>query len=671
MNFFRAQEQARKQTFWLVSGFALAVTVLVLLTLMIVAGCVWYTDVGLLAGQAGPAPEHGGMIGQFIWVMQGLGWQRILAMVLLVTGTIGMGVLFRWWSLRDGGRVVAESLGGKRLEPGDDFKALRLRNIVEEMSLAAGMPVPPVYVLPNEAGINAFAAGLSQEDAVVAVSQGALDTLNREQLQGVVAHEISHILNGDMRLNVQMVAVLHGITMISEAGRVLMDVGSRRHYRSRNNKGGGLAALFMMGLALFVLGWIGQLFGHMIRSAVSRQREYLADASAVQFTRNPRGIGGALRVIAGHVSDGRIRHRSAQEYSHLFFASALRGNWFASHPPLQERIARLLPDWDGSALEAAPLSALEQQQQAAPVSTDRAAVAALAPLEYEAVTVPRAEADRTESARSVLSTISAASLSLQQDAVDCVTRCEVDIPPALMERLHEPLGALSIVLAMLLDEDDAVREQQQSLLLTHAKPWLFAVQEAHVRCRGLLPAAQLAVLELAMPAIKALSTKQYLRLRQLMGVLIQADMKVSPREWALYEWVRQHGDRFFRLSRPLKPKYRRLHQIQDAFNVVLCRVLACEADARTARVLRHQQACAVGGFEAMPILDESACRQATFTRAVHTLRYAFPLLKPRMLKALIFAARSDGKVSAEEQLLVSTIALIWDCPLIGLDASFD
>ena len=669
MNFFRAQEQARKQTFWLVTGFSLAVILLVLLTLLLVIVFVWHSDVGLLAGQAGPAPKQGGAWEQTLWVIQGLGWSRILAIVVLVAGTIGMGVVFRWWHLRDGGSVVAESLGGIPLEPGDDFKSQRLRNLVEEMSLAAGMPVPPVYVLPHEAGINAFAAGLSQEDAVIAVSQGALDQLNREQLQGVVAHEISHILNGDMRLNVQMVAVLHGITMISEAGRVLMDVGGRRRYRSHSNKGGGFVALFVLGLALFVLGWTGQLMGHLIRAAVSRQREYLADASAVQFTRNPHGIGGALRVIAGHGPHGRIRHRRADEYSHLFFANAVRFDWFASHPPLGQRITRLLPDWDGAALDAQPLSEQEMRQQSQGLHSEPAQVAGLAPLEFERVVVP--DSTHTPAAAvTTLNTFTASTLSLTPEATNCVSRFELKLSAALQEQVHSPLGAVSVVLALLLDDEKRVRDEQLTLLLTHAKTWLVAVEQARKMCGELPSMARLPLLELAMPALKKLSRKQYQRLRQLMGLLIQADLKVSPGEWVIYEWVRQHGDRFFGLNRPVKPRYRHVHQIQGAFNIVLCRLLACEQDQENARLLRHQQACIVGGFEEMPPLQDAACRQATFTRAVHTLSEAFPLLKPRMLKALIFAARSDGEVSAEEHQLISTIALIWDCPLIGLDDAF-
>ncbi|MDX1452636.1 MAG: M48 family metallopeptidase [Oleiphilaceae bacterium] len=675
MNFYRAQDQARKQTFWLVGLFVVSVSALVLLTLVIVATFVWYSDPGLVAGEGSP-PQQANLLQAMMWGMERLGWARMSAITALVSGVIGMGVVFRWWNLRDGGHVVAEAMGGKPLTPQDeDFKAQRLRNIVEEMALAAGMPVPPVYVLPNERGINAFAAGLSQEDAVVAVSQGCLESLNREQLQGVVAHELSHILNGDMRLNVQMVAVLHGITMISEAGRVLMDVGRHTRGSSDREKGSVIAALFMMGLALFILGWIGQLFGHMIRAAVSRQREYLADASAVQFTRNPEGISGALRVIAGHALHGRLNHRAAHEYSHLFFANALRGSWFASHPPLDDRIKRILPRWDGSPLQPQAISAEESARMNAQSNArDAAMVAALAPIEFERVAVPKAKASASAaSSRDTTTRMPLAGLAMVDvnDGVQCVTEFEFDVSRELGELVHDPLGAVSVILALLLDDDKTVADKQRMVLLTHVPTWQAPVERARKVCAHLSPMAHLGVLELAMPAFKRISQKQYMRLRQVMTQVIQADLKVSPNEWAIYEWVRQHGDRHFGLSRPFKPKYRKLQQVQQRFNVVLCRILACQEDEEPQqKSLRHMQACEVAGIEEMPMVGEERARQASFTRAVHDLRLCYPLLKPRMLKALIFAARADGKVSADEQQLITTIALIWDCPLIGLDDAF-
>src|SRR5262249_37347604 len=222
---------------------------------------------------------------------------------LLLFVAAGVGVLvggasaFKVAQLASGGQAVALMMGGVEV-PGTttELRQKRLLHVVEEMALAAGVPVPPVYIL-DEPGINAFAAGYAPGDAVVAVSPGCLTYLTRDELQGVVAHEFSHILNGDMRLNIRLIGLIFGIMVLSVIGRMLMLTGGRRSSSSQRND--SRAGLMMLGLGVFALGLVGAFFGRLIMAAVSRQREYLADASAVQFTRNPDGIAGALKKIGG------------------------------------------------------------------------------------------------------------------------------------------------------------------------------------------------------------------------------------------------------------------------------------------------------------------------------------------------------------------------------------
>lgn len=256
------------------------------------------------------------------------------ATTLATLAIIGLGTLVKTLQLRTGGPAVAESLGGQLITPKTaDFQQRQLLNIVEEMSIAAGVPAPKTYLLP-EPGINAFAAGYTPKDAAIGITQGALDTLDRDELQGVVAHEFSHILNGDMRRNIRAIGLLFGIFLIALIGRILISV----RYRSRDSKNNSAAAFIILGLALIIIGCVGQFFGRIIQAAISRQREYLADASAVQFTRNPSGIAGALKKIRDHGS--RIQNPHATETSHLFFANALT-SLFATHPPLEKRIAAI------------------------------------------------------------------------------------------------------------------------------------------------------------------------------------------------------------------------------------------------------------------------------------------------------------------------------------------
>jgi Zn-dependent protease with chaperone function len=238
-----------------------------------------------------------------------------------------------WWKinqLKAGGAVIAAELGGIRVFPETATPAeQQLLNIVEEMAIAATMAVPPVYLLVDESGINAFAAGFTINDAVIGVTQGSLEQLTRDELQGVIAHEFSHILNGDMVMNIRLMGMLHGILGLHLVGRVLSYTGS-----SRDNP------LATFGILLRIIGFSGFISGRLIQSAISRQREFLADASAVQFTRNADGIGSALEKIGGLSS--QIDSPHAETTSHMFFSPALNFNWleglFATHPPLAQRI---------------------------------------------------------------------------------------------------------------------------------------------------------------------------------------------------------------------------------------------------------------------------------------------------------------------------------------------
>ena len=270
-----------------------------------------------------------------------------------------VGTLYKTWRLSGGGHNVARLLGGRPVDPNtSDAQERRVLNIVEEMAIASGLPVPTVYLLDNEEGINAFAAGFTPQDAVIGVTRGTIELLSRDELQGVIAHEFSHIFNGDMRLNLRLMGVLHGILVIALVGYFILRLSVRG--ASSRRKGGGAAAIIpMVGLALLVIGYVGVFFGRVIKSAVSRQREFLADASAVQFTRNPGGIGGALKKIGGLTEGSVVMSPNAEQVSHFFFSDGKFGkvrrafsgvtpfNFLATHPSLRDRIRRIEPSWNG------------------------------------------------------------------------------------------------------------------------------------------------------------------------------------------------------------------------------------------------------------------------------------------------------------------------------------
>ena len=267
--------------------------------------------------------------------------------LLAAVGTlavIALGSGFKTLELAQGGSSVATMLGGRLVAPTTtDPDERKLRNVVEEMAIAAGVPVPQVYLLPEEQGINAFAAGHSTSDAVVAVTAGAVRLLTRDELQGVIGHEFSHILNGDMRLNLRLMGIVFGILCLAVIGRVLL------YTRSRSSKDKN--PLPLLGLALIVIGWIGVFFGRLIQAAVSRQREFLADASSVQFTRNPAGLAARSRKIGGLSFGSKLEAAHAEEASHMFFGNGMSESFFhlmETHPPLAERIRAIDPSFDGT-----------------------------------------------------------------------------------------------------------------------------------------------------------------------------------------------------------------------------------------------------------------------------------------------------------------------------------
>ncbi len=499
MDFFQRQEQARSNSRRLVWLFVLAVTGIVI-ALNVVAGLV-----------------VSGLHGEDQALFPGLWWyQQNLQIVASVTGAslilIFASSAFRIASLRSGGTAVAEALGGTRIAV--DTRApleRRLRNVVEEMSIASALPVPEIYVLWHETGINAFAAGFTQSDAAVAVTRGALEQLSRDELQGVIAHEFSHILNGDMRLNLRLVGILFGILVIGQLGRLILRSGrfGNTGGRSSGRKGiGSVAVVMVLGLALFLIGYIGVFFGRMIKASVSRQREYLADSSAVQFTRQSTGLAGALKKIAGLGTGSRMRSARAEEISHMLFASGSRffSSLMATHPPIEDRIRALDPGFKGIAPDGARAHALTPG--AAGLSGSSLAGSNVAGI-----------AGNPDSAG-----ISLAAGLLQH------------LPESIAEDLQSTTAAPKLLLALLLSGDIKERESQLALLAGRLGP--VAAGEI-VRNRQLLGdfsrQLRLPILELCFPSLRRLSPSKRTFYLELGRELVERDGLVDYQEFALLQ----------------------------------------------------------------------------------------------------------------------------------------
>ena len=637
MDFFAAQEQARRQTRLLLLLFAIAIGSLILITNLAVAVTLWWLGGDLPAGQSvaqvlsqdlrQPLPHY-------------FSWQNFGTISLLVCGAVGLVMLFKWLQLRAGGKRVAEAMGGTRLNPATENPAEKqLLNVVEEMALAAGMPVPAVYLMQGEKGINAFAAGFNPADAVIGITRGALEQLDREQLQGVVAHEFSHILNGDMRLNMRLIIVLAGMLFLSLVGRMLLQSGGGSGMGVRRR---GDARLAILGLLLIVLGWLGSFFGGLIKAAVSRQREYLADAAAVQFTRNPAGLAGALKIIGGYSGGSRVFSAAASEASHLFISdarSALAD--FATHPPLADRIRKLEPGWDGQFIERAMLITPPQTT----TSTDRG--------------------ERAAQALGVVAAVSLAGDSLAPAAL-------ADLPLALQQQTHDSFGAVALCFALLLHKDQAVASRQlQHIGLLTMPGMTIQVQHSAVLLTTLREGQRLPLLELALPALKNLSENQYKQFKRCLLLVIRADQEVELFEWCLYQLIRHQLDTEFGLRRPLNPAYDKLEQVAGACQQVLS--LLAYQDQQVAPEVTFKRGAEYLNLGDISLLSEAQCHLDTFIEAVNQLARCYPMLKPKLLKALTAAASENDQLNPRQRELISAIAVVLDCPappaLIAIDES--
>lgn len=637
MNFFEQQERARRNSGRLVMLMILAVIALIAITSFALIAILLYNFGGVIS-----EPDT--------WPVAPL--DLVGGVSLLIAGVVLAGSLYKLFALRSGGKAVAQRLGGRliNLEP-QGFQERRLLNVVEEMALASGTPVPPVYMLDEDA-INAFAAGLTPQDAVIGITRGALQTLSREELQGVIAHEFSHVFHGDMRLNTRLVAVLHGILLLGLIGGFVLRGTARSGARvrtSKRNSGGGAVVVLGIGLTLLVVGYAGTFFGNLIKAAVSRQREFLADASAVQFTRNPGGIAGALKKIGGHSFGSQLRVANAAEFSHMYFGQgvslALEG-MMATHPALGERIRRIEPRWDGQFPPVVPVEAGAPADASTGDGNWTLEPAALA---------MAASAFTGNAAEQAIAAIGAPQAGHLAEARSALQR----LPETLREAAHKCVDAQVLMFGLLLDQHTELRQRQLDLLRPQLDLALEAALERHLPALLALPAdLRLPLLDLSIPALKQLPSAEVLLLRRSLAQLILADRHVSLMEWSLLRIIERN------LAGP-----RRIdaaHHLRDSGDeaVVLLSALAHagHADNEDARQA-FNEGCALLPFGARTLLDPAAADLKSLDRAVKRLSRIWPLEKPKLLKAMARCIGHDGQITASEAELMRAVADSLDCPM--------
>ena len=502
MDFFARQAAARRSSRAWLALFVLAV-------LLVVTALTWLI---LIAAPGAPGSPDMLESGRFSLVDQvrespGLAAKTALFWLFVIAGASA----WRALDLRDGGGSVAVSVGGTRVERDTrDPRLRRLHNIVEEMSIASGVTMPEVYVLERESAINAFAAGQNPANAAVAVTRGAVERLDREQLQGVIAHEFSHILNGDMRLNIRLIGWLFGLTFIALAGRTILRFGSDSGSRSRD-KGAGW--LYVFALAMIVIGYLGALAGRILQAAVCRRREQLADASAVQFTRNPDGLKGALLKIAGIDRHGRLASSRAPEVAHMLFAAGI-DRVFATHPPLAERIRALDPGFDPATLELVAKRAIER----APPDTD-----------LEQLT------SRMQETRFVVEPAQVAEAVGRIATPDIAeaARLRVELPASLHDFAESTGRARALVVALLLSRDAAVRAAQAGRLAAAGEPLPSETAAAQAVADALDAHLRMPALLQLFPALRRLPRDERRALLVLLRDLARADRRIDVHEFCL------------------------------------------------------------------------------------------------------------------------------------------
>ncbi|HKT74468.1 MAG TPA: M48 family metallopeptidase [Steroidobacteraceae bacterium] len=663
MDFYARQAAARGQSRWLVLGFALS-----LLAIALALDLVLFTFLSSREpGMPAAAPLE--------FAARNPG--AALTSTLIVMGVLGLASLYKSMELRGGGGVVARSLGGVLVaRDASDLKRKRLLNIVEEMAIASGVPMPEVYILEQETGINAFAAGHTPANAAITVTQGALDQLNRDQLQGVIGHEFSHILNGDMRLNVQLMGWVFGLFVVALIGRMIVNFSPR----NRRSSGG----IIGLGFAVMVLGYVGLLAGRILQAAVSRQRERLADASGVQFTRNPQGLRDALVKIAATEDGSLITESHAEEAAHMFFAPAF-SRVFATHPPLMERIKQLDPHFNPR--ELPEIAAQLEEQAAREEQVEAAGAGARAPgaggpgaalrtaALFGASPAPAGSSAGAAGVAGIVGGSIAASAApgLAISVVNQVGRpgtahiqqaqaINLALPDSLRDFAESPGRAQAFVLALLLSPEQAVRARQLDLLGQRLGVTNFAaLQQIAPIANALPPMLRLPALQQLFPALRRAPPAQRKALAQLADVLIQADSRIDVFEFCLAKLLESLLNDELQARVPHGTLSLEDEQDEIALLFATLAYVGGE-DERNARM-----AFEAGMSTVLPMRRPAYAQPQDWARqlgdALPRLDRLHPFAKKVVIEGLVKTISNDGMINEAESELLRTVCSLLHCPL--------
>jgi len=639
MDFFKQQDKARGLSGYLILLFGFAV-----LCIIISIFCLTSFAVG------------------FERDLAALAWTLELAVISTIGTVIAvfLASAFRISWLSSGGKVVAESMGGQRLNQNTkDPLSRQVLNVVEEMAIASGTPVPPVYLM-DEQGINAFAAGYSPRDAVIGVTRGCATKLNRDQLQGVMAHEFSHILNGDMRINIRLTGIIFGIVFLASIGRILTNVAYISGGRRRNGKDGGGGALVILGIGLLIIGGIGGFFGSMIRASISRQREFLADASAVQFTRNPDGIAGALKRIGGYSHGSKLQSAGAQEFSHMFFSSGI-SNMFATHPPLPIRIKRIDPNWKNAYPDTDKISeTASQSSQLAGVSgftgtSDNGSTSQNQPQPQTG----SSGQERSHSAQTFLKNEG----KIDDEKLAQVRSLIASIPANLVEQAKEPFGARCLLFALLIDNQnlEARKRQAQMIEQQAEEGTLYQTEKIEPFLSNLSCEQKLVLVEESRPAISELSINQFSVFQKLIVQLIGADESIDLFEWCLHKVIEfDFGKQHY--PRQLHGRASIRSRISDCA-VILGALSHYGQEGADPKPAFNQGMQALDRSGQIKLPASQDCGLSSMDKAIERLNKMSASEKRSLIDACARTIDHDGKTTDIEIQILRGIACALSCPL--------
>jgi Zn-dependent protease with chaperone function len=627
MDFFERQSKARKKT-WLLALYFIAAIVFI----VVAVNLAFYFFFKFT--EAYPYTPK-------TWFTEHV-WMYVTGATLAI---ILSGSFFRFAKLASGGKAVAEMAGARLLDLSThDSNEKKFINVVEEMSIASGTPMPVLYVMDNEHGINAFVAGYKPTEAVMVVTQGTLETLNRDELQGVVGHEFSHILNGDMRINIRLMAILAGILVIGQIGQFMLRGSGRRSY-SRSKKGDGQGALMVLAIGLMVIGYIGLFFGRLIKAAISRQREFLADASSVQFTRNPKGIAGALYKIQQSVDGTLLNNSHAEDMSHMCFGEALHVSMqslLATHPPLDERIKAV----DAGFLKIQRAKDIIKNRQQSEVKTD--------------------DLSETASIHTHAQNVSNSVGNPTPEHMAYAVALHHMLAPSLMDNVHNISGAKAVIYALLISDMDIViglqclRDHGESDQVEKLRAIESDIKKLNKRYR-------LPLIDLALPVLKQLSEQEITLFLETTEALIKSDKKYTLFEFVLLTILKKHLDKD--AAKADKVKIYSFKSITEELKLLLSLMGHASKQPQHRKQAAYEKGMTSFGVISASISPVDQCNPRLITQILNKLSQLSPLLKKSVIDACVDMVLDDGIIMPIEAELLRAISEVLDCPMPPLLSS--